>query len=483
MMMSKKKTGRTVKLTTPFLLLFALAALMCVLLFATMAHTPSSLFSTLDVNYSTSQNDHHRLFVPKEEEEEDSRIQQQKGALSHNNNQLDQQDSSTFSSSSSMLVLGCLTERCIQQLAATIARPFPSRPVHSPTAASSWCVAKSSSSNRKQGDEQPEFAGILLTKVPKAASSTSAGVALRIANRRNCHAVEWQHRLATEFRLFRKSTTAAVSKFFLFTTIREPAARAISTIFFHVLNRQNVTATDELLVHLLRTYNHSHLGAISTGQGGFQLRYTSLNEIESYSAWNPAAPETVINPIAVVANVKGVVNDYDFILVPERMDESLTAMALVMGIDVDDVLVTSSKVAGSRFHMLHPNKTTFRCIQTAKSVVSDHVRDGFLQSNEWRAMNYGDYLLHEAARQSLDLTIQHVIGRKQFDAALVRYRQLQSLESQQCAPHVQFPCSDAGQPQLEIARKNCYLYYYDFGCGYPCIDDMIANFDAAPPTK
>jgi hypothetical protein len=42
-----------------------------------------------------------------------------------------------------------------------------------------------------------------------------------------------------------------------------------------------------------------------------------------------------------------------------------------------------------------------------KSFASPAVQE-FLDSDEWRAMNYGDFLLHEAANQSLDRTIERL---------------------------------------------------------------------------
>jgi hypothetical protein len=104
---------------------------------------------------------------------------------------------------------------------------------------------------------------------------------------------------------------------------------------------------------------------------------------------------------------------------------------------------------------------------------------------------YGDYLLHEVASQSLDLTIaqtlageddgdengahEQPLGRNCFDAALARHRRLRKLEEEQCAPHVKFPWSDTGERQLQLAKQNCYMFRYDFGCGYPCIDQVIAD--------
>jgi len=366
-------------------------------------------------------------------------------------------------------IFGCLTVQCIQRVAAGLARAFPLRHDRS-----TWCQSV---------PQKERFMGILLTKVPKAASSTLAGVALRIAQRHGCANLHWRHRLASEYGAAAAAATTSAydpRQSFLFTTIRDPAARAISTLFFHVVSRttnSKVATSDAFLLRELQTSTQSHYGAVSKGQGGFQLRYTSLRSIEEDSAWRADSPEVVIDAAAVVENVRQVVETYDFLLVPERMDESLVALALILGIDVGDVLVTASKVAGSRYHLLHSKKNEFQCVPTVKSFVSDAVK-AFFASDQWRAMNYGDYLLHEVAKQSLDLTVQQ-LGRDRFQAALSRYQHLRSLEQERCASSVAFPCSEDGVPQTEIAARNCYLRFYDFGCGYPCIDALVDNSTAS----
>jgi len=358
--------------------------------------------------------------------------------------------------------IGCLTDECIQKVASRIARSFPLR--HDK---SSWCHAK---------EDKNHFMGILLTKVPKGASSTSAGVALRIANRHQCANLQWQHRMASEYMANNKYQR---DKSFLFTTVRDPGVRAISTLFFHVVSRSppvEAAILDSFLVQQLQTSTQDHYGAVSKGQGGFQLRYISLNTIPEHSAWHQDSPETVLHAEAVVENVRQAIASYDFILVPERMDESLVAMALILDIDVGDVLVTASKVAGSRFHLLRSNRKAYECTPTVKSFVGKKVGE-FLASAQWRAMNYGDYLLHEAANQSLDLTIA-AVGRERFEVALERFRELRRLEQEQCAASVAFPCSNDGKPQIDLAAQNCYLRDFDFGCGYPCIDSMIERYDS-----
>jgi hypothetical protein len=380
-------------------------------------------------------------------------------------------------------VPGCLTPACIDYQAARIAHAFPDRTDQA------WCIRTGNSHNEtterygknwsKDGDGL--WRGILLVKVPKGASSTSAGVAIRISRRHDCQAVEWMHRMATEFQYAHLSPSISTNPeqqqhqkpTFLFTTIRNPSSRAISTIFFHVVSRTNSTPTDEFITMYLKRSNHKHNGAVSVGQGGFQLRYTSLTEIPEHSAWIVENKTQVQNPLQVIANVWNTIDNYDFILVTERMDESLVAMALSMGLTVGDVLVTASKVAGSRYHFAKYAHNVIKCLPTVKSFVSPAVQK-FLDSDEWRAMNYGDFLLHQAANLSLDLTIER-LGRDRFDRAMTTYRRLRALETVECAPHVKFPCSNEGQAQVKLSKRSCYLPLYDFGCGYKCIDQLVDN--------
>ena len=88
--------------------------------------------------------------------------------------------------------LGCLTDDCIQQIATRIARAFP--PHHNK---SIWChsaAAAAASRDNNNNNNKNQYSGLMLTKVPKGASSTCAGVVLRIAQRHDCSMVHWQHR-------------------------------------------------------------------------------------------------------------------------------------------------------------------------------------------------------------------------------------------------------------------------------------------------
>lgn len=48
----------------------------------------------------------------------------------------------------------------------------------------------------------------------------------------------------------------------------------------------------------------------------------------------------MIHPPFVVDTVKQILTDYDFVLVAERIEESLAALALIMDIDIPDLIIS-----------------------------------------------------------------------------------------------------------------------------------------------
>ncbi|CAB9525451.1 expressed unknown protein [Seminavis robusta] len=376
----------------------------------------------------------------------------QRHAQSHKRSTTAVSVSMSATNSSSNAKTACLTTTCMQTQGQALARAFPDR-----TDQSQWC--------KDTKAERPNKEGLILVKVPKAASSTSAGVALRIANRHKCQALQWQHKPGTTYAHRDQQNS------FLFTSIRDPASRVLSYLFFIEISIDGGEYSDEWILDRLKHFSGRY-GSIQDGQGGFTMQFAALEEIPHFSAWSPKDRIRVKNPEDIQERVQRMVQqDYDFMLVVERMDESLVALSLLLGIDVADVLVTSSKVAGSYFY----DPPRHQCVSLTKSFASPAVKE-YLESDDWKAQNYGDYLLHAAANRSLDLTIER-LGRQRFDVAMERYRLLQKREKEQCAPHVQFPCSKSGQPQPKRARQECYQR--DFGCGYKCIDEIVAEIETS----
>jgi hypothetical protein len=193
------------------------------------------------------------------------------------------------------------------------------------------------------------------------------------------------------------------------------------------------------------------------------FNYITLRKIPPKSVWNPSTPRQVQNETLVTEYVQEIVNSYDFLMVVERMDESLTALALVAGLDLGDVLSTSSKVSGA-YRLIKG-----QCSQQSKGHISKGVMDYF-ESKVWLAMNFADYVLYEAANHSLDLTIER-IGRDRFDRALAEFRRLKAKVMQVCGDsQVGLGCTGN---DVALPENTCYLR--DFGCGHTCVDAMLRD--------
>uniref|UniRef100_A0A7S3LET5 Uncharacterized protein n=1 Tax=Amphora coffeiformis TaxID=265554 RepID=A0A7S3LET5_9STRA len=339
----------------------------------------------------------------------------------------------------------CLTETCLVEVAQSVARSFPERPKES------WCIHTETRGENSFQDDM--WQGLLLVKVPKAASSTAAGLALRIGNRTQC-ATQWEHREGINYANRSK-------KSFLFGSVRRPASRNLSSVWFFMIAPLDIEPTDNNIIRSL----HTHRGGKTKGKGGFQFVYLSLEPIEARSVWTPHSPSYVIDPRALYGKIQRLLESYDFMMVVERMDESLTAMALLTGLSLVDVLVTSSKVAGG-YLLVRVGKDAGQCRRQLKGPMSEGVKN-YTESDEWLAMNYADEILFRAANASLDRTIEQ-LGRERFERKLQEFRQLKERVLEMCGDRLGFGCTDQGEV---LEEEQCYLR--DFGCGYSCVDSVV----------
>lgn len=350
-----------------------------------------------------------------------------------------------------------LSQEAIQEQGARLARVYSIKP------ASTWCTNATNSDFRYKGKyadkPMPPFCGILFVKVPKAASSTIASIVHRISRQHHNCTFRNDHDMGTRY------VNRNVTNSFLLGSIRDPAARAISRVFFHHVSRHDMKPTNENVLKALKTTNNQ-FGAVSEGRGGFQLTYLTTTPIEVNSAWKRTQPTRVRQQEQVIENVNKTLNDYDFILVVERMDESLVVMSMLMrGVTLGDLLTMDSKAQGS--YMFHYARN--ECFQIKKANTSNAVKK-YLESDTWFAQNYGDYVLRAAANASLDKTI-NMLGRTRVKQAVDAYRRLKTLVHETCASEAIFPCSLDGKNQFEASVKNCYKK--DQGCGFACIDKVV----------
>jgi len=278
-------------------------------------------------------------------------------------------------------------------------------------------------------------------KTPKSASSTAAAVALRIQGRHSC-CVQWQHGRAADI-YANAILSSSSSSYFLIAPVRTPDARALSSVYYHKVSfhgraKKKKTPSDNFIIK--------------------QLGQTTPNYITDYIALKQINNN-------MVDTVRDVIANYDFLILAERMDESLVVFSWLTGIPLTSLLTMSSKIAGSSWY-----RTNNKCIQLAKPVVTTAIAEYFA-SDSWKATHSADRLLYAAANRSLDRTIQAI---ENFEGQLATFRRLQAEIQEKCRNETHLPCSSNGTVQLELARQNCYAR--DFGCGYPCIDRIVMGW-------
>ncbi|GAX13894.1 hypothetical protein FisN_5Lh207 [Fistulifera solaris] len=322
-----------------------------------------------------------------------------------------------------------LQDACLDHLATKLSRVWS---VHNLDA---WCR---NDRNTQKGSPM----GLVLIKVPKSASSTLAGVVLRIQNRHNC-TVHWQHKLAREYSWDDDASAIRVAP------IREPSSRAMSSVYFHYVSFHKNTGgprnpKDSFIIQKLRETKPD-----------FLLDYTADKElVVNVTNENDRISE-------LYETIRRITTFYHFLFVVDRLDESLLVWSWLTKLPWTDLITMPSKRNGSWY--LSGN----RCVSLAGAFLTPAITS-FFESAEWKQTHVGDRLLYEVANKSLDRTIDELIGRPSFERDLAQFRDLRQQIENACQNETNFPCSQDGSPQLELAKANCYVR--DFGCGYPCID-------------
>lgn len=345
-----------------------------------------------------------------------------------------------------------------EDLILSLARPF--QPVSNYT----WCVEKKDINRQRRGPAM----GLLYVKVPKTASSTISGVAERIA-RKFMNGTKGKCSVSDGHEDRKHYKDRIRNKSFMFGSIRDPTSRAISRVFFNIKKERDISMKE--ILNNLQTDNNQ-FGCVSKGQGGFQVNYMSMNDIPINSALilqNTSSTEISmdLNYTNIHLTIETILQDYDFIILNERIDESLVIMQLLLGLDPKDMLYLSSKVSGG--YVFDINKE--QCRKMQKKIVPQNISK-YLSSNSWLQHIYGDSLLVNVVNKSLDLTIDHIIGPVAFQKAYEEYKELKYKAEEACSSRAIFPCSIDGTYQIK-SKLDCYRK--DWGCGYPCLDEFVRN--------
>lgn len=306
--------------------------------------------------------------------------------------------------------------------------------------------------------------GFLYQKTEKCASTTSSGVALRIARnvaKRVGLETEmcdnrWSHgkshfknpgMYATRFR------NRNQDKSFLWTMIREPTSRYVSHYFFSAVTGNK---KEDPSVGSFRRF---------VSKWPRRLYNCLLSTRRSYNC-----EESELALTESVEELNQIINEYDFIGVTERYDESLVVLMMLLDLRLADILYFSSKQSGSSF--ISKGKRN-ECFTIAPTIMPEGLAD-FFDSEEWQARIHFDTLLHKAANRSLDLTIDS-IGRHGVEEKVALFRHAQRVATEQCKGRVVLPCEEEGVQKRQDNETDCYRL--DIGCGMECLDEVATELD------
>lgn len=298
----------------------------------------------------------------------------------------------------------------------------------------------------------PAKEGILFVRNMKTASSTLAGVAIRIARsmaRRQSNnnvkgamcKVRFDHTPAFQLQYGQRNK----SKSFLWSFVRDPTNRAVSEFFHFGVSRLKMEPSDANFIKYM-----------------IEMRKYTRNYFLLDMTMKPFQPKRDAN-FTVMKAVESIMKEYDFIGSVERMDESLVAMKMILGLPLNDILYLSAKRNGGWDEGAYEKK----CVYIVPSFVSSGMKR-FFNSKQWREHTAGDRLLVQAVNISLDMTIDK-LGRNEFEAELKQYRKAQVQAQEICGPSTIFPCSAGG----ERNKDNHTCLWWDSGCGYKCLDQIF----------
>ena len=161
--------------------------------------------------------------------------------------------------------------------------------------------------------------------------------------------------------------------------------------------------------------------------------------------------------------VQDILEDYDFIAITERLDESLVVLQMLLGLTTHEILYVNARSSGS-FSNGFPDRP---CLYIIPSMITPGIGQ-FLESDEWKDTIRGDLLLYQAAYASLDRTIES-LGRDEFNKNLQALQNGLKMAALNCKDRVVSLCTEAGE---RVAPQNTTCYIWSEGCEHECVDEL-----------
>jgi hypothetical protein len=250
----------------------------------------------------------------------------------------------------------------------------------------------------------------------------------------------------------------------VWTMVREPTVRAMSEFFYVYMVRHGWEPTAERIIEFLQG---QHSGATRQPYSHYRtwLSTTSAGAIATLEEWNNHGPEFIHQ----------ILSDFDFVGVTERFDESLVVWSFLWQIPLGDLLYLSSSKSSGTWTMA-PQRDEQACHMLTEpplSILQSPSVQAYLQSSEWRDRVYWDQRIYQAAVVSLDATISF-IGAGRVQKRLTEFRAAQAVAAQACPPDVYQICYPNGtMVQPRDRSSQCYLL--DIGCGHACLDQVAED--------
>ena len=292
----------------------------------------------------------------------------------------------------------------------------------------------------------PVETGLLYIKEMKTGSTTLSGVTARIARNMAVrhHGSNTTITDPCMARLVhlraRRLANRDKAKSFLWTVVREPAARIISKFYHFAVSRAGVQAT----LSEFKKYLHDN----EVYDFGYYFKTLTMQKTLNVYA-KKSYPQFL----------QQIFEDYNYIGVSERMDESLVVLQLILGLETEDILYLPGKVAGS--YDLFNSK----CVEILPTQKTPELKE-FIYTPEMEDYLEPDVLFYRAANASLTKTIE-ALGTDRVNAALQKFKWAQAKAVERCAEKTMFPCSKTGLKQRE---NDCLRS--DVACGYKCLDEL-----------
>uniref|UniRef100_A0A7S2YCY6 Uncharacterized protein n=1 Tax=Entomoneis paludosa TaxID=265537 RepID=A0A7S2YCY6_9STRA len=333
-----------------------------------------------------------------------------------------------------------------------------------------FCPDQSPNATQNFDDSLPPTKGGMLFVNPltdsgammeDSSTMTAVGAQMRIARnqatpqKRNTTPLYCQFRVASSASVRKYLTSLNRSHTFIWSILSNPKdrpARAISTL---QLSQNSSTSIKRILKSSAPTENLPHYAS-----------HLFLRDEPMFDQ-----PQNISN---IIQQHGMILEDYDFLGIAERMDETIVLLSMLLRISLGDVLFLIPNGAGQPtakpyFHPQDQDPSKCSPLSTSSTNTTNSSMTIFKNnSDEWNEQLRLEMELYQAVNASMDLTIDTVVGRSKFDEQLRTFQQAQRLVQIRCFPHTTFSCK--GRQRRPKNETDCL--WNDAGCSFDCLDEV-----------